>query len=214
MRLAGDSTATNVTRLCLTCHDDIGARLKQKHVHAPVMAGACTTCHDPHGSPFRFQLSGEGRDACLRCHDDVRDAVRKAFTHAPAAKACTVCHDPHGSRHPGQTREAVNDLCLACHHEQPSAVPSPDDAELLFGRTAPADERAMTAAGRRIELDPGLQTGHPSVRHPVAGSSNPAERGKPLTCASCHDPHGAVTKRLLRFNATGVSALCVGCHRF
>ena len=212
--LNGGATVARVTTICLTCHEDIAERLKQKHVHAPVTGGACTTCHDPHGSEFRYQLPAESRMVCLSCHQDVAESVGQKYPHAPAAKSCTVCHDPHGSRHPSQTREGLNELCLTCHHEGPSTVPAPDDAELLFGRTAPADERAMTKAGRRIQLDPSMATGHPSVSHPVLGPSNPAERGKPLTCASCHQPHGAVTQKLFRFGATGVSALCVACHRF
>jgi predicted CXXCH cytochrome family protein len=194
----------------------MAAKLKERHVHAPMAAGTCTTCHDPHGSGFAFQLPGEGRDACLTCHEDVAEAMGKKFAHTPAAKTCTVCHDPHGSKHPAQTREPLNQLCLACHHDAPASEPSADDpnAELLFGRTAPADERAMTKAGRRIELHQSLTTGHPSASHPVAGPADPADRGKPLTCASCHNPHGAESSKLFRFGALGVSGLCMGCHRF
>jgi predicted CXXCH cytochrome family protein len=124
-----------------------------------------------------------------------------------------VCHDPHGGRFPGQLRAGLNALCLQCHYDAPAAGPSPDDPALLFDRRAPDTERTMVKAGTRIELHGEQTVGHPSYSHPVAGRPNPADRGRPLTCASCHQPHGAPSRQLFRFNARSVSALCVGCHK-
>ena len=210
--LIGGPSPDRLTGLCVGCHEDIAGKLKQAHVHAPVAAGACTTCHDPHGSGFPFMLPAAGPANCLACHEDIAEALGKGFAHAPAAEACVVCHDPHASRNDAQTREPLNNLCVACHYDQPD--PAPDDPELLLGRPAPVLERAMVKEGRRIHLDKNMFEGHPIARHPVTGKPNPAENGKPLTCASCHNPHGAVSRALFRFGARGSSDVCLACHKF
>lgn len=209
--LANGATSENTAPLCVTCHEDMPPRLTQAHVHAPVAAGGCTVCHDPHGSAFPFQLRAQRNEACLTCHEDVAEALRQKVPHAPAAASCVLCHEPHASRFPAQTRQALNTLCLSCHAQ---ASPAPDDE-------TPAEqqawERALAAAGlsgsrRRIGLNTAGDAGHPVSGHPVQGVRDPLEKGRELTCVSCHNPHGAAGGALFRFGAINVSGLCIKCH--
>jgi predicted CXXCH cytochrome family protein len=203
----GDTTA-----LCVSCHQETGKRLEQAHRHAPVAAGRCTACHDPHGSPFKFQLADEGSRACVRCHEDIGQALAQSHVHAPAAAACSICHDAHAGSHPGQMKAAANVVCLACHLEKTSPPPAADP-RALFGRM-PADGDRLIAAAPRVALDTSLRAGHPTIGHPVDGRRDPAEPTRDLRCTSCHNPHGAAGGKLLRFGATGTSPLCVRCHKF
>jgi predicted CXXCH cytochrome family protein len=210
--LAGGARRGDTKRLCVACHEEAAAGTGNPHVHAPVAAGDCTSCHDPHGSGFRYFLPAEGNGVCFTCHADVAEAVGKAFGHEPAAASCTLCHDPHAAKFPSQLRAGVNTVCLACHLEM-----GPDDAlpdhVVLFGKTG-AQQKELIANGSRIRLDATRRAGHPSVRHPIEGPSDPAAKARALSCASCHNPHGAKSRTLLRFGATGVSSLCVRCHQF
>jgi len=202
----GDTSA-----LCVSCHQENGERLKQAHRHAPVAAGRCTACHDPHGSEFRFQLAEEGNGACVRCHADIAQALAQSHAHAPAAAACSICHDAHAGPQPAQMKAAANLVCLACHADARSGRPE-IDVRALLGR-GPLDglDRLISTASH-IGLDASLRAGHPTIGHPVDGRPDPAEPARTLRCTSCHNPHGTTAAKLLRFGAAGASPLCVRCH--
>ena len=54
-------------QVCLACHDlegDLGARVP----HAPVAAGECTSCHNPHVARYRALLRQRPGLLCARCH--------------------------------------------------------------------------------------------------------------------------------------------------
>ena len=211
--LKGGASRLNTATLCITCHEDIADRLKQPHRHAPVAAGHCTACHDPHGSPFRFQLPADGNRACTTCHEDIAQALANAHVHAPAAASCQICHDPHAASRPAQMRAPGNTVCLACHVDTPVDTALIDEG-MLFGRHPADSVTRLVATGPRILLDGSLLSGHPTFSHPVDGRPDPTQKGRTLGCASCHNPHGSPGEKLFRFGAMGVSALCVRCHEF
>jgi predicted CXXCH cytochrome family protein len=209
--LKGGGSNRDTTALCVSCHDDIANRLKQPHRHAPVASGACTTCHDPHGSPFRFQLPAEGDRACVRCHQDIEEALAQPTVHPPAAASCRICHDSHAGAHPSQLRARSNAVCAACHVTAP-ADRTIADAGVLFGRHPDDIVDRLVASGSRILLDTSLAFGHPTIGHPVDRRQDPTRKGRALDCASCHNPHGSAGPKLLRFGAQGISSLCIRCH--
>ena len=211
--LKGGVTPQQTAPLCLTCHTDMSARLSQRHRHAPVAAGNCTACHDPHGSPFRFQLPADGTAACTTCHEDIAQALAERHAHTPAVASCQICHDPHAAGGPAQLRAAGNGLCMTCHVDGAGDAPE-IDARTTFGQHPPADLDRLVSSARRIRLDPSRSAGHPTVAHPVDGREDPRARGRTLGCASCHNPHGSAGAKLFRFRATNVSALCIQCHSF
>jgi predicted CXXCH cytochrome family protein len=213
MGLKSGASDRRTAALCTTCHTDIAERLTARHRHAPVAAGDCTACHDPHGSAVRFQLPAEGNRACTTCHEDIAQTLALSHAHAPALAACQLCHDPHAASARSQLRVPENTLCLTCHFEQATDTPEVDRGS-IFGPHPRPDLDRLISTGRRIGLDPSLAAGHPTVAHPVDGRPDPRVKGRTLGCASCHNPHGARTAKLFRFGATNVSALCVQCHPF
>lgn len=81
--------------LCFKCHNQAGA----SQVHAPVEEGACTECHDPHGTKTPALLIENSNDLCYQCHDesDILPSDAKS-THAPVADGkCWQCHNPHSA---------------------------------------------------------------------------------------------------------------------
>jgi predicted CXXCH cytochrome family protein len=211
--LARGARPGNTRQLCVSCHEVVGSRLKSAHLHAPVAGGDCTSCHDPHGSAFRFQLAADGNGACLTCHTDVAETMAQPFRHGPAVASCTMCHDPHASTHRSQLRGSANTVCLACHSET-AGESLPSDPASLFGTKAVAAHAPLIADAPHIRLDDDLRRGHPTFRHPVEGPADPARKGSPFTCTSCHNPHAAPARTLMRFGATGTSSLCIRCHQY
>jgi predicted CXXCH cytochrome family protein len=212
LTLARGARPGNTKQLCVSCHAESIGQVTSAHMHAPVAAGDCTSCHDPHGSPFRYFLPAERNGVCLKCHADVAEALGQSVQHGPAVQSCTLCHDPHAARFPFQLRASVNTVCLACHLE-PASDDVPADHPALFGRAA-ADARPLMTPAQKIRLDATRRAGHPNVRHPVEGPVDPNAKGRSLTCSSCHNPHGTAGDKLLRFGSTGVSALRIRCHQF
>ncbi|HKB13904.1 MAG TPA: cytochrome c3 family protein [Vicinamibacterales bacterium] len=204
----GDTTA-----LCVSCHQENGERLKQAHRHAPVAAGQCTACHNPHGSDYPFQLADERNRTCVRCHEDIGKALAQSHPHAPAAAACSICHDAHAAAHPAQMQATANVVCLTCHLEN-GARRLDTDTRTLFGRVPIDGLDQLVATAPHIALDQSLRGGHPTIGHPVDGRSDPGEPARPLRCTSCHNPHGTGKGKLLRFGAAGTSPLCIRCHSF
>jgi predicted CXXCH cytochrome family protein len=205
------ASSRDTAALCVSCHEDIAARLKKPHRHAPVAAGNCTACHDPHGSAYRFQLQADGNRACTSCHEDIAQALAQTHVHAPAAASCQVCHDPHAASVRSQLRAPANTVCLACHVKTPVDTAAVDGGP-LFGRHPVDGLDRLIATGPRILLDASLTSGHPTIRHPVDARPDPNDKRRTLGCASCHNPHGSTGATLLRFGATGVSSLCIKCH--
>jgi predicted CXXCH cytochrome family protein len=128
--------------LCLSCHDKpitatdgrLIANMKpvlteSKFLHGPIRNGACSACHDPHGSKFpslldqafpkAFYTSFEtGKyELCFKCHQSdmvqtaktttltgFRDGDRNLhFVHVnreEKGRSCRTCHSLHGSNLP------------------------------------------------------------------------------------------------------------------
>jgi len=211
--LKGNASSRDTAALCVACHTDTADRLKQAHRHAPVASGNCSACHDPHGSAYRFQLPADGNQTCMKCHEDIAQALAQTHVHGPAVNACVICHDAHAAAHPAQLKAAGNDMCVACHVDA-AADAAASDPRALFGPARIDGLDTLISKAPRILLEGSLTMGHPTRGHPVDARPDPAEKGRSLRCASCHNPHGSVGAKLLRFGATGVSSLCIRCHSF
>jgi predicted CXXCH cytochrome family protein len=109
----GKLAAKDQKEACYACHTDFGAAEegKTKFLHAPVAAGECTSCHDPHLSSLpKLQKLEKG---CFECHDPF---PANGVVHRPvAAGECKACHSPHVGVAQKQLLRAGNALCLGCH---------------------------------------------------------------------------------------------------
>ena len=104
--------AQGTTRLCVSCHTDVAARLDLPS-HHPVREGmlGCTDCHAPHEDQ-RLTL-GPATASCTGCHQDV--AGPWVFEHAPVTEDCGHCHEPHGSVSPDLLTVTQPAACISCH---------------------------------------------------------------------------------------------------
>jgi len=111
----GKLKAKDQKESCYSCHDDFsrGEGGKKVYLHAPVEAGECTGCHDPHFSALpKLQKLEKG---CQECHDPFPEGKS---VHEPVADGeCVACHSPHAGPAPKQLLRPGNSLCLGCHEE-------------------------------------------------------------------------------------------------
>jgi predicted CXXCH cytochrome family protein len=185
--------------LCAVCHDAIGTK---SNVHAPVKAGMCASCHDPHSANEAKLLLQPAADQCSACHDD---KGKLANVHAGD---CTTCHVPHDSdfapllsaEFPPNKYVPYSDsayaLCFSCH-----------DLEML--------EKPQT--GSATEFRDGERNLHYVHVHDV-------KKGR--SCQLCHAVHGTRGPSLvadavpfgkwnlpLKFVKTETGGSCApGCH--
>jgi len=113
--------------LCLSCHEDQKAFYKQEVVHPPVKMD-CISCHNPHQSPYKFQLESGPSSArlCFTCHDE-DDKMEHKYLHGPVeSEDCLACHNPHASSYKHLVRQGPQEiqLCDSCHEEIPKKIES------------------------------------------------------------------------------------------
>jgi predicted CXXCH cytochrome family protein len=111
--------------LCLGCHEDKKAFLKQKVIHSPVKRD-CISCHNPHQSPYKFQLESGPSSArlCFTCHDE-DDRMEYRYLHGPVeSEDCIACHNPHASKYKHLVKKGPQEiqLCASCHEEIPQKI--------------------------------------------------------------------------------------------
>ena len=207
--------------LCYDCHDRQDGK---SFVHSAVRLGDCAVCHEPHASNFKPLLRKEKvADTCFLCHSD--DATGRAFVHKPVAEGkCTACHDPHGAGNEfsltrgfgkavcytchkpvdtGKYKHAVLERsgCMACH--DPHATNNP------FMLSKPVNELCQTCHVEKI--DGSHVTSFIPKGHKIVGGPDPHNIDHDFSCASCHNPHGSDTPKLLRFGDKPME-VCDWCH--
>ncbi len=223
-------------QLCFKCH--ARETFKGSFVHGPFAAGACLTCHDPHGGNNSGMVRITGRQMCLSCHRDMDSQLASArFLHKAAANGCTNCHSPHASEQRFALRAAVPGLCAKCHEdvfrEQETAAVkhSPvTEAPACMNCHDPhvgADERLLLADGVDVCLrchDGSIKAGKGELANiGLQLATNPEHHGpiQSRECSGCHRPHGSRHFRLLadeypkeRYASfrEGRYDLCFRCH--
>ncbi|MFQ5695427.1 MAG: cytochrome c3 family protein [Terriglobia bacterium] len=112
--------------LCLGCHTNIVAQLRQPTEHAAIDLG-CSTCHlthksEPEDAPAGvFHLIQAPPELCLDCHDVEDAALTEAHVQQPISRSsCTECHNPHGSAQAKLVNNFVHPpfaekACDTCH---------------------------------------------------------------------------------------------------
>jgi predicted CXXCH cytochrome family protein len=111
--------------LCLSCHEDQNAFYKQEVIHPPIKTD-CIGCHNPHQSPYKFQLESGPSSArlCFTCHDE-DDKMEYQYLHGPVeSEDCMACHNPHASSYKHLVRVGPQEiqLCDSCHQEIPKKI--------------------------------------------------------------------------------------------
>jgi predicted CXXCH cytochrome family protein len=211
----------NAVDLCYGCHE---RKDRMKFPHSAVVVGDCAVCHDPHSSDHeKLARKATIQETCFQCHQD--DLTGRKVVHPPVAKGCDQCHDPHGAPYRyalkagegkavcykchkpvdgGKVKHAALDRygCTGCHDPHGTAngamLPKKVNAICTGCHAAQADGRHVT---------PILAAGH------VVGGDllDPRRPGRDFTCASCHNPHGSNSPKLLYFGTTTMET-CAWCH--
>ncbi len=181
--------------LCFGCHKEIGATIaKVKFKHNPVSKG-CLNCHDPHASAkYGFLLKNDVPALCVGCHKTDKPIFAKQHMNYPVANSrCTSCHDPHGSDMPGILynnvhKPVANKMCNQCHQEPGSATP-------LKTRKSGSD----LCRGCHNDMI-NTTMGKNRIHWPLLDKEG---------CLTCHNPHAAPRKGLLKDN---MIVVCGKCH--
>jgi predicted CXXCH cytochrome family protein len=116
--------------LCVKCHED---KTHQYAVmHAPVAAGQCMWCHEPHESDQPRLLKTTAPDLCLQCHDlELLPSSNPA--HRSDMANCLSCHLGHGG---------IKGSMLRADNPQVQAVPL-----AALPTTKPADDETARPPG-------------------------------------------------------------------
>jgi predicted CXXCH cytochrome family protein len=209
-----DMTTAN----CQSCHAAHVASKTSKGLmlpkaHAPFDARNCEKCHQPTG---KRELIAPVRTLCLTCHAKVEPSFNKAVKHPPAAEenGCVKCHAPHA----GFTSNLMNKdgvaTCLGCHdgrefkgeYKHKVTFEGCDNCHQVHS----ADYKGLLSTpdinGLCMTCHEDAETTH---YHPLKDKIDPRTR-QPMTCVSCHSPHSADDKSLLRGDKS--RGLCIGCH--
>ncbi len=226
--LCSQASATEVN--CLKCH----AKLKTgKSVHKALNMG-CDTCHKginaatvPHRNTTTLAkgLSSDQPDLCYGCHD--KEKFTRKDVHPAIGMGCTGCHNPHSSKNPRLLKSSLPALCYSCHDKteftKKHIHPPVASGECMSCHTPHSSDQMALLPKKPIDVC--LQC-HPDTSHgghigsfqqpggdQAAEPQDPARKGKPFYCGSCHNPHSTDSPLLFRFNAQSVTQLCVNCHK-
>ncbi len=102
--------------LCTSCHLQKKAAL-MRSAHMPMREGKvlCTSCHNPHGTPYPKQLLQVSvNQNCYSCHAEKRGPF--LWEHAPVRENCLNCHDAHGTVNDYLLKVKQPMLCIQCHN--------------------------------------------------------------------------------------------------
>ena len=220
--------------LCAKCHEEEKSPDK-KFVHTPIKTGDCAGCHNAHSSVKANLLSRSGTNLCLECHADMGPKTGESrHWHKPVKDDCANCHASHASEFPFQLKVDPSKLCLDCHKEmhvtgdRHAAMTTEKGCLSCHDPHVSEHPKLLKKTLKSVCLD---CHDKPQLRKDdslVLAVGQQIERAKfvhgPIregNCGGCHDPHGALEKRLLRgdypqkFYATfkqETYSLCFSCH--
>jgi DmsE family decaheme c-type cytochrome len=182
---------------------------------------ACKTCHEAQWEGFqtnphhRAELDSSvvaDRVGCESCHGPgsqhaAADGDRtepgfasirnfKTMKAADASATCRSCHkggEQFYWQHSNHARADVS--CIQCHSiHHPKSAKNAGTGPMLTSK----------------DVNELCGTCHKDKRHALTRSAHMPLREGGMTCASCHNPHGAATEKMLR--ASTPNELCLGCH--
>ncbi len=176
----------DMARKCYSCHEKFPQR---KFTHTPVDNGECTSCHNPHGSANKFQLTEQGGKLCFLCHDEA--LAGKEFVHGPVAVGgCVACHDPHTADFAKNLKVEGPDLCYMCHTDKAEAIHS---AEFIH---KPVSEKCTSC-----------HNPHSAAKQFMLESQSPT------LCFNCHDDKKKqIESAFVKHGALEVGKSCLNCH--
>lgn len=172
---------------CAECHGDL-AKAFNLNVHSKAdMYGEKGGCESCHGPGMAHAAAGD-KSAII---NPMKVEIEKS------TEMCLECHDKEKGRMfwPGSAHSMGGVGCVACHMVHSNKM----------GLLAKGDEKEVCFACHREIRSSLLKRSH----HPMRDSSTPSTMGK-MTCSSCHNPHGAMSDKLIA--AKSINDKCYECH--
>ncbi len=222
--------------LCYLCHDSKKG-FTGKVVHAPVAKGECLSCHRAHVSENKPLLTKPLEEGCFDCHPRDRIMAKKVVHPEVRKGNCLACHLPHSSSNFSLLRKGPKGVCVDCHSEDARLASShlgydvtrsnclschsahaSDKAKLVKafihkpveeGRCTTCHlERSSALKKKGVELCLDCHQSSMASFNRLYSHLIPGRDKDP--CGTCHDPHGAEDKALLKDKERRI---CFSCHR-
>ncbi len=209
-----------------------GTRAQGDYQGYTTCAGA--SCHDgtitswnatPHSNAWNSLLaSGQKEEWCETCHTTgANDTDHNGFDPATDQPeylknvTCESCHGPDPMNAPGGPSSTVDysaDVCSTCHRIATEGNSARKYHPYYNEWINSSHSRSLDLAGGQVVTDPNCQTCHVSqvaiVEIFEGGTfTGPLNDPQPITCPTCHDPHGSANPYQLR---KPIAELCASCH--
>ncbi len=221
-------TAKTASASCLTCHDDVAAKLSAS-AHAmlgdPKDSSTCITCHGTHDV---VNPATRGVQFCATCHQaevsqynsSIHGRAHAKFNgDAPVCQSChRTAHEVVASSDPKSPVSKANlpDTCGKCHSDPALA------AKYMFGVARPVEAYKQSVHGREIQkgnLNAASCNDCHGV-HDILPASDPRSKiwkqNVASTCATCHKDVFDVYRESIHGQAVAAGALdaatCTDCH--
>ena len=199
----------------LLCADAAGAELASIQAATYVGEKACVRCHDAQDRHFANTLHAKvfrenprtvlERQTCEACHGPASNHVAN-----PGDRSALIGF----TKEWGTPTPVQNDRCLHCHDGgERLHWPESTHARNLLGCSDchnPMARLSATGLLAKPSISETCQTCHVQQKAEFHRRSHmPLPEGK-MSCVDCHNPHGSVTKPLLK--ADSVNDVCYACH--
>jgi DmsE family decaheme c-type cytochrome len=179
--------------ICQTCHSKVYEKLSQtamgtlflKHPHTAAEKLGCETCHGP--SAEHVASGGKSFAGMIRFTKGTPNSAHER------SEVCLKCHQKRQRLFWSGGIHAEKGLtCTTCHvvHTVPGMKSRYQLANLTVEDSCKTCHKEQVAAEWKF-------------------SHHPLREGK-MNCASCHNPHGTASPKLI--NAINVRELCFNCH--
>ena len=191
-KLDGVGAISVGNKVCMTCHatlaDTFGQTLMgriDKSKNSLRAAPQCETCHGP-GSAHVKAGGGRGVGGLVSFRSD--DSSR---TVEENNAICLGCHEKGNQTYwRGSTHQTRDVACVSCHTVMRKVTP-----RMQLKQATVMETCFQCHKDRRAET--------------MRSSHMPVREGK-ITCASCHNPHGSATEKMIKANS--VNDMCYRCH--
>jgi predicted CXXCH cytochrome family protein len=210
-----------------------GTRAQDDYQGVTTCAGA--SCHDdiitawnvtPHSDAWNTLVgSGQKEDWCEDCHTTgANDSAHNGFdpiTDLPdflKNVQCESCHGPDPMNASGGASTRIDhsaEVCSRCHQTIATSGTSVKKYHPYYNEWINSSHsRSLDVAGGQVATDPNCQKCHVSqvaIVETFEGGTftGPVVDPQPITCPTCHDPHGSANPYQLR---KPVAELCGSCH--
>ncbi|MDP2156643.1 MAG: cytochrome c3 family protein, partial [Nitrospirota bacterium] len=207
---------SNLSEVCLQCHDSLKAKLSEKFTHFPFKQGKCISCHNSHAASRKGLMNETVNELCNGCHQNIKKLLSSASVHgALRSGACTDCHDPHASTRKGLLKKDEKDLCWSCHSEARKGLDSPRvHHPLKEGSCSVCHNPHASAEDALLISDPTKLCKSCHQPQCKAGGVLITNFTKDKKCTSCHSGHSGASKGLLGPHAHKdfLNRNCEACH--